>query len=106
MKFNTKCMKSLHKLVTRCRLTFNGFVRRMISVITITVVSKNIPRLGDAQIQRRYYFTPGRGAKHCHELVRGVTTAGDRGDASPVRPTMSPLHQSDNRHQFVFGADF
>ena len=39
-------------------------------------------------------------------VSRGVTTAGDRGDASPVRPTMSPLHQSDNRHQFVFGADF
>ena len=26
-------------------------------------------------------------------IIRGVTTAGDRGDASPVRPTMSPLHQ-------------
>ena len=43
-------------------------------------------------------------------LNRGVTTAGDAspvdtGDASPVRPTMSPLHQNDNR-QFVFGADF
>jgi len=37
--------------------------------------------------------------------TRGVTTAGDTGDVSPVRPTMSPLHQSDNR-QFVFGADF
>jgi len=38
---------------------------------------------------------------------RGVTTAGDTGDASrsPVRPTMSPLHQNDNR-QFVFRADF
>jgi len=36
---------------------------------------------------------------------RGVTTAGDTGDASPVRPTMSPLYQNDNR-QFVFGADF
>jgi len=31
---------------------------------------------------------------------------GDTGDASPVRPTMSLLHQNDNRHQFVFGADF
>jgi len=70
MKFNTKCMKSLHKMVTRCRLTFSGFVHRMISVITFTVVSKNIVRLGDAQVQRRYYFTRGRGAKHCHELVR------------------------------------
>jgi len=37
--------------------------------------------------------------------LRGVATAGDTGDASPVRPTMSPLHQNDNR-QFVFGADF
>ena len=36
---------------------------------------------------------------------RGVTTAGDTGDASPVRPTMSPLHQNDNR-QFIFGTDF
>jgi len=36
---------------------------------------------------------------------RGVATAGDTGDASPVRPTMSPLHQNDNR-QFVFVADF
>jgi len=35
---------------------------------------------------------------------RGVTTAGDTGDASPVRPTTSPLHQNDNR-QFVFRAD-
>jgi len=38
-------------------------------------------------------------------ICRGVATAGDTGDASPVRPTMSPLHQNDNR-QFVFGADF
>jgi len=30
-------------------------------------------------------------------LSRGVTTAGDTGDASPVRPTMSPLHQNNNR---------
>ena len=37
-------------------------------------------------------------------LRRGVTTAGDTGDASPVRYHV-PLHQSDNR-QFVFGADF
>jgi len=36
------------------------------------------------------------------EVDRGVATAED---ASPVRPTMSPLHQNDNR-QFVFGADF
>jgi len=36
---------------------------------------------------------------------RGVTTAGDTGDASPMRPTMSPLHQNDNR-QFIFGTDF
>jgi len=25
--------------------------------------------------------------------IRGVATAGDTGGASPVRPTMSPLHQ-------------
>ena len=37
--------------------------------------------------------------------TRGVATAGDTGDASPVRLTMSPLHQNDNR-QLVFGADF
>ena len=39
------------------------------------------------------------------QMLRGVTTAGDTGDASPVRPTMSPLHQNDNR-QFIFGTDF
>ena len=39
------------------------------------------------------------------QVSRGVATAGDTGDTSPVRPTMSPLHQNDNR-QFVFGADF
>jgi len=37
--------------------------------------------------------------------LRGVTTAGDTGDASPVHPTMSPLPPNDNR-QFVFGVDF
>jgi len=40
-----------------------------------------------------------------HVAARGIATAGDTGDASPVRPTMSPLHQNDNR-QFVLGADF
>jgi len=34
---------------------------------------------------------------------RGVATAGDTGDASRVRPTMSPYV---NNRQFVFGADF
>ena len=38
-------------------------------------------------------------------VSRCVTTAGDTGDASPVRPTMSPLHQNDNR-QFIIGNDF
>jgi len=38
-------------------------------------------------------------------LRQGRNTAGDTGDASPVRPTMSPLHQNDNR-QFIFGTDF
>ena len=61
------------------------------------------PYLGQLQRSRsqelKHFFS-------VKNVSRGVTTAGDRGDASPVRPTMSPLHQSDNRHQFVFGADF
>jgi len=38
---------------------------------------------------------------------QGRSHRGGRGtpDASPMRPTMSPLHQNDNR-QFVFGAGF
>ena len=46
-------------------------------------------------------------SSECHRKwrSRGVATAGGTGDASPVRPTMSPLHQNDNR-QFVFRADF
>jgi len=43
--------------------------------------------------------------QHAIVTLRGVATAGDTGDASPVRPTMSPLHQNDNR-QFFFQADF
>ena len=45
------------------------------------------------------------GSREVGKSYRGVATAGDTGDTSPVRPIMSPLHQNDNR-QFVFGADF
>ena len=40
------------------------------------------------------------------EVGRGVATAGDTGDASPVRPTMSPYIKMTTDMQFVFGADF
>jgi len=69
----------------------------VLSVLSVCLTCLSVTLVYCGQTVRRIKMQLG--------MRRGVTTAGDTGDASPVRPTMSPLHQNDNR-QFIFGTDF
>ena len=62
--------------------------------------SNCVPRKTDSSLLRCYVINARSLWKN-----QGRNHRGGHGGRVPVRPTMSPLHQSDNR-QFVFGADF